>query len=307
MTMYGDAAGRTMRRHRERSTGEILDRLHSAGWAVFHDVRLPGRQRVHAHHVVVGPPGVFVVEVKNWSGRIEVRDNNFWCRGRRQDRVVGQVSEASMVVAGLVSGPAATTARGVLCFLREDPVAGWCYDVMVCSTINLREMLTSRPPMLSADEIMLASIELDLGFRAAAERPVREPVLQPEKKRKIRQPRIRRQEPMLSRWLRRGLFKISVVGLLAILALSQLPKLVDLGEGLKDRVVNMIKPESILPDSVYESCDALRVVYPNGVGTPKALQRVKGKTDLPTEQPEVYWASKVLDKDHDGMACERGR
>lgn len=306
--MYGDAGGRTVRRHRERSTGEILDQLHSSGWAVFHDVRLPGRQRIHAHHVLVGPPGVFLVEVKNWSGRIEIRDDSFWCRGRRQDRVIGQVSEASMVVAGLISGPAATTVRGALCFTREEPIVGWCYDVMVCSSTNLREMLTSRPPMLSSDEVMLASIELDLGFRAAAERPAREPSMQPEKKRKIRQPRVRRpREPMLSRMLRRGLFRISVVGLLAILAFSQVPKVVDFAEGLEDRVVNMIKPESVLPDSVYESCDALRVVYPNGVATSKALQRIKGRADLPTEQPEVYWASKVLDKDHDGMACERGR
>lgn len=306
--MTGDAAGRTARRHRERSTGEILDRLHSAGWAVFHDVRLPGRQRIQAHHVVVGPPGVFVIEVKNWSGRLEVRDDHFWCRGRRQDRVVGQVSEASMVVAGLLSRPAATTVRGALCFVREEPVAGWCYDVMLCSTTNLRDSLTARPPVLSPDEVTLASIELDLGFRAAAERLAREPRLQPQTKRsRDRRPRVRRQEPLLSRWLRRGLFKVSVVLLLGILALSQLPKVVDMAEGLKDRATNAMNPESLLPDPSFESCDALRRIYPDGVGTAKAVERIKRISGRPTVQPEVYWASKVLDTDSDGLACERGR
>lgn len=305
--MAGEAAGRTARRHRERTTGAILDGLRSAGWSVFHDVRLPGRHRTRVDHVVVGPPGVFVIEAKSSAGRIEIRDDNFWCRGRRQDRVVGQASEASMMVAGLVSGPAAATVRGALCFVREEPVAGWCYDVMISSTTNLRDMLTSRPTVLSPDEVMLASIELDLGFRATAERPASEPKLQPERETRVRQPRPRRSEPLAGRWLRRGLFKLSVVLLLGILAISQVPKLVDMGESLKDRATHAISPESLLPDAAFQSCEALRAIYPDGVGTAKAVKRLKGKWGVPAVQPEIYEASKILDKDRDGLVCERNR
>ena len=191
--MAGEPAGRLARRHRERTTGSILEGMHSDGWAVFHDVRVPGRHRLHVDQVVVGPPGLFAIYAKTWSGLSEVRDNRFWCRGRRQDRVVGTASEAALAVAGLVSGPATNTVRSALCFERADPVVGWCFDVMLCSTSNVRELLIRRPQVLTPDEVRLASIDLDLGFRAGAQRPAREPKLQP-----TRQRRVRRQEPRIS-------------------------------------------------------------------------------------------------------------
>ena len=195
------------RRHRARSTGAILDDLRAEGWSVFHDVRMPARRRLNLDHVVVGPAGVFVIDSKNWSGQIEVRENNFWIRGRRQDRVVGASSEAALAVAGLLGGPAVATVRSALCFERSEPVVGWCYDVMLCSTGNLREMLIRRPQVLSPDQVTLAAIELDLGFHAAAtEVAVRTPKLQPK-----RQPKPRQVRAEASRWFRRGLLRLGVL------------------------------------------------------------------------------------------------
>lgn len=307
--MSAEPMERLVRRHRTRATGAILDSLRADGWSVFSSVRWPGSRRGDVSHVVVGPPGVFVIDVKDWAGRIEVRENSFWCRGRRQHRVIGQASEAALAVAGLVSGPAATTVRSALCFEREEPLVGWCHDVMICSTANLREMLTRRPPMLSSDEVTLASIELDLGFRAAAGPPPRTPRLQmPRQKRlprELREPRVRRPEPRISRSFRRGVLKLTVLALIGLLGVSQLPKLVDYGENLKDRAVEAVQPESMLPAIGFDSCQALREVYPDGVGTVAAVRRVKGPWGVPAIQPEVYRASAVLDKDRDGLVCER--
>ncbi|MFE7648587.1 nuclease-related domain-containing protein [Streptomyces phaeoluteigriseus] len=43
----------------EQVTGEILDRLDSAGWHTLHSLPLPGGDRVH--HLVIGPAGLFAV------------------------------------------------------------------------------------------------------------------------------------------------------------------------------------------------------------------------------------------------------
>ncbi len=63
--MAGESAGRLARRHRESTTGSILDGMHSDGWAVFLDVRVPGRHRPQVGHVAVGPPGIFVIQTED--------------------------------------------------------------------------------------------------------------------------------------------------------------------------------------------------------------------------------------------------
>ena len=53
--------------------------------------------------------------------------------------------EAALAITGLLGNVPAT---GVLCFVRDEAVAGWARDVMVCSTATLAGMLTSRPQVL---------------------------------------------------------------------------------------------------------------------------------------------------------------
>lgn len=306
--MTRESASRLIRRHQEGATGGVLERLHADGWAVLHDVRWPGRQPSRVDYVAIGPPGVFVIDAKSWSGRIEVRENSFWCRGRRQDRVVGQASEAALAVAGLLSGPASATVASALCFERDEPVVGWCYDVMLCSTGNLRELLVSRPTRLSADEIALAAIELDLASRAADARPQRRPskpaMDQPAQFRPAPRPRRSTTRPRLfGRWLRR----LTLGLLLAVLLFTQLPRLAELRDDAVDRVRQSLTPDTVVNRLGYDSCDALRAIYPHGVGTPAAVRRLEGKWGVPAIKPEIYRASAALDKDGDGLVCEGGR
>jgi len=60
-----------------------------AGFTVLHGVRVPGASAVSKEdcdHVVVGPPGVFLVETKNWSGRVTVAESRLLCDGREPSR-----------------------------------------------------------------------------------------------------------------------------------------------------------------------------------------------------------------------------
>lgn len=61
----------------ERVIGDSLDGLRDEGFAVLHDRRIPGT-RANIDHIVVSPAGVFVIDTKNWSGRVEQRVVGGW-------------------------------------------------------------------------------------------------------------------------------------------------------------------------------------------------------------------------------------
>ena len=284
--------------HGERATGAILDELRQHGWAVYHDVRWPGRPRANIDHVVVGPPGVFVIDSKNWSGRIDVFDQTFRHNGRRQDKVVASAGDAALAVAALVGPDACATTRSVLCFVRDEPIFGWCHDVMLCSTGNLREILLSRPPVLTVEQVHTTGMELHLAFQGRVPGPVsRAP--HPVASTLVRQmtapraPRVRRRPSIAGPLIRLGLFL--VIGLVFA---SQLPRLgAFIGEHATDSLTHQGATE-------YRNCAALRKDFPHGVGTRSAVRRADGVKNRPAVEPNVYRANAALDVDDDGLACE---
>ena len=57
----------------ERLTAKALAAL-PAGWVVLHDVHWPGRPLANLDHIAVGPGGVVIIDSKNWTGKVQVRD-----------------------------------------------------------------------------------------------------------------------------------------------------------------------------------------------------------------------------------------
>lgn len=120
------------------------------GWVVLHDLVLAGRQRLSVDHVVIGPAGVFVVDVKSWPGHIEVRDRVLLQDGRRREQAVASATAAAAAVQSVVTPVRCT---GVLCFVREEPLATSSYNVTVCSTGTLVAAVTSGPSVLGPAEV----------------------------------------------------------------------------------------------------------------------------------------------------------
>ena len=60
----------------ERRTAAVLAELAIEGWQLLHDVHWPGRPFANIDHIVIGPGGVLVIDSKNWSGRVDVRDGS---------------------------------------------------------------------------------------------------------------------------------------------------------------------------------------------------------------------------------------
>jgi hypothetical protein len=65
----------------ERRTARLLGPLEGQGWVVLHDLAVPG-SRANVDHLVIGPGGVFVVDSKQYSGRLQLDSSGRLWRGR---------------------------------------------------------------------------------------------------------------------------------------------------------------------------------------------------------------------------------
>ena len=65
----------------ERRTARLLDPLERQGWAVLHDLAVPG-SRANLDHLVIGPGGVFVIDSKQYRGRLQFDPSGQLWHGR---------------------------------------------------------------------------------------------------------------------------------------------------------------------------------------------------------------------------------
>lgn len=96
----------------EKAVAGMLDRL-PAGFIHHDDLDDPGRSKANIDHVVFGPTGAWVVDAKNWDGKLTAGKGHWW-RHRYPitsecDSVQGQAERLS-VVAGVPVTP-------VICFV----------------------------------------------------------------------------------------------------------------------------------------------------------------------------------------------
>ena len=203
----------------EHRTAAALATLPSE-WVSVHDLRWPGRQRANIDHIVFGPGGIFVIDSKNWSGRLSVGGETLRQNGRSRETAVAGCADAALAVAELL-GPYAAHVSPVLCFAREEPVAGWVRDVMICSVANLPQMLLTRPAVLTDQQLADAWARLQgvLSAAHAASTPPRPPtrrrgaesVARPPARRRATGSRGRPGQPSLGRFLAAILMLIGMV------------------------------------------------------------------------------------------------
>ena len=112
----------------ERALGGMLDPLREEGLAVLHDRRIPG-SRANIDHLVVAAAGVFVVDAKNYKGRVERRDrgglfsvdDRLYVGGRDKTSLLGGMAkQAEAVRTALAPDLAVPQLTQVLCFVDAD-------------------------------------------------------------------------------------------------------------------------------------------------------------------------------------------
>jgi len=65
----------------ERRTARLLGPLERQGWAVLHDLAVPG-SRANLDHLTIGPGGVFVIDSKQYRGRLRLDPSGRLWHGR---------------------------------------------------------------------------------------------------------------------------------------------------------------------------------------------------------------------------------
>lgn len=137
----------------ERATAAALALLAPEAWRHIHDVRWPGRRFANIDHIAIGPPGVFVIDSKNWSGSVTVDGQTLRQNGRSRETAVASAADAGLAVSELLPAPYSAFVSPVLCFVRQEQMSGWARDVMICSTGNLTTMMLTRTPVMAPEHV----------------------------------------------------------------------------------------------------------------------------------------------------------
>jgi hypothetical protein len=81
----------------EARTGRFLEPLRAEGFRILHDRRIPG-SRANIDHIVIGPPGIFVVETMSYTGRVSIRGVDVFVAGRRKTAMIEEVRREALAV-----------------------------------------------------------------------------------------------------------------------------------------------------------------------------------------------------------------
>jgi hypothetical protein len=296
----------------ERVVGGRLELLRAEGWYVVHDVRWPGRPRANLDHVVVGPPGVLVVDAKNWSGSVTLEGGRLRQNGHPRDREVQAVADAADAVRTRLG--TAVAVLPVLC---------------LASGVGRTAQSSGRTTVLSADELvgwaraLPAHLTTDDVLRLAAQ--VRQELppagaSHPSTTRAGRHTRVtstrraatgarRRLVHVRGRTSGRQLVVRLAVAAAALLvlpwSLSQLAG--SLAAGAQPGPTAAAAAPTVTAPVVFPGCRALRATYPDGAkakGATNAGRRARPVTVVDTA---LVTANAPLDDDGDGLVCERPR
>jgi len=105
----------------EALTARALEQLKVNGFVILHDRLIPGTS-ANIDHIVIGPPGVAVVETESYSGRLRVRGNDVYAHGYRGTwKTVGEAKRQAAAVSVALGGELQRqrlTVRPLLCVHR---------------------------------------------------------------------------------------------------------------------------------------------------------------------------------------------
>jgi hypothetical protein len=158
----------------EGIVAERLRRLVPHGWFLLHDVNWPGRPMANLAHVLVGPGGVVVVDVKNWTGEVSVSGGVLWQGGfARTQSVEGALAQCA-AVASVLAPPHRRLVRPLICLAGQpDLFAITNADVAVAGADRIVDAVLALPPVLDQQAVagLYAHVRSELTQEPAAESP----------------------------------------------------------------------------------------------------------------------------------------
>ncbi|MFD1210630.1 nuclease-related domain-containing protein [Arthrobacter sp. GCM10027362] len=141
------------------AVGEVLvagklTALQSHGWRLLNDVHWPGRSRANLDHVLVGPGGILVIDTKNWSGRVEVRDGVMFQNGVSRFREGSGILQQSASLAAVLQPEHRKFVQAWLCLVGQPEMrAVLAGGAKVYGLNGLFDAVRALPPVLNSSEI----------------------------------------------------------------------------------------------------------------------------------------------------------
>jgi hypothetical protein len=153
----------------ERRTAHLLAPLERQGWAVLHDLAVPG-SRANLDHLVIGPGGVFVIDSKQYRGHLQLdRSGRLWHGRYPLAPTLRVVSFEADQAAQLLPDPGVAVVPVVVVHGSQVPWGKVVMDgIPVVSAKRLPSMLRELPAVLGPERVAWLADRARLRFRAAA-------------------------------------------------------------------------------------------------------------------------------------------
>jgi Nuclease-related domain len=153
----------------ERRTARLLGSLERQGWVVLHDLAVPG-SRANLDHLVIGPGGVFVVDSKQYRGRLQVDPTGrLWHSRYPLAPTLRAVSFEADQVARVLPDPGVVVLPVVAVHGAQVPWGKVAMDgVPVVPARRLPSMLRALPMVLGPERVAILADHARIRFRAAA-------------------------------------------------------------------------------------------------------------------------------------------
>jgi len=139
----------------EEHVGALLEKIRPHGWHVQHDVQV-GDRGANVDHLVIGPPGVFVLNTKNVDGNVWVGGDVVMVKGYRTAYVEKLEAEAQRVRRCLLKATRLRSlwVQGLLVFVRPDMVIKQQpRNVVALEDGELLQHLRKQPVQLEPEDV----------------------------------------------------------------------------------------------------------------------------------------------------------
>ncbi len=147
----------------ERAVEIPLNQLRDAGWYVFHDLTI-GSRGANVDHLVIGRAGIFSINTKNLSGKVWVAPRSMYYNQYRTNYLPKTRQEADRVAERLQRRGLATNVRVtpvLALFCTKMTIKEMPSDVFVVRAEHLASWLTSRPPVMAAEDARRIAVAAD--------------------------------------------------------------------------------------------------------------------------------------------------
>jgi hypothetical protein len=152
----------------ERRTARLLDPLERQGWAVLHDLAVPG-SHANIDHLVIGPGGVFAIDSKQYRGRLRLDAvGKLWHDRCPLAPAVRAASWEADQAAQVLPDPGMAVVPIVAVHGAQVPWGKVVIDgVPVVAARRLPSMLRQLPVVLGPERVAWLADQARVGFHAA--------------------------------------------------------------------------------------------------------------------------------------------